>query len=196
MLNRLKNHEDHAGWQEFFDAYWKLIYGVAIKAGLTDAEAQDAVQDTIIEVSKHIGEFKYDPSKCSFKTWLLLLTRQRISRQFARRARNQSLLTSAATSEEGTQTATIERVPDPAAPALDTMWDEEWEKHLLAMATERVKQQVKPEQFQVFDLYVLQQWPVAEVARVLGVSTGQVYLTKHRVSALLKRAVKQLERGL
>ena len=85
LLSRLKNYDDQASWQEFFDTYWKLIYGVARKAGLTDAEAQDAVQETVIAVSKHIGDFNYDPAKCTFKTWLLLLTRQRIERQFAKR---------------------------------------------------------------------------------------------------------------
>src|SRR6266511_1622694 len=85
LLSRLKNSEDQTSWQDFFDTYWKLIYGVAIKAGLTDAEAQDAVQETVLAVSKHIGQFKYDPAKCSFKTWLLLLTRQRIARQFQKR---------------------------------------------------------------------------------------------------------------
>jgi len=194
LLSRLKNADDQAGWQEFFDTCWKLIYGVARKAGLTDAEAQDAVQETVIAVSQHIVEFKYDPAKCSFKTWLLLLTRQRIGRQFAKRYEHRSLLTSAATSEEGTRTATIERVPDLAASHLEAVWDEEWERHLLAIAGERVKRQVKAEHFQMFDLYVLQQWPVREVARVLGVTVGQVYLAKHRISGLLKKEVKRLER--
>ena len=196
LLSRLKNADDHAGWQEFFDRYWKLIYGVALKAGLNDAEAQDAVQETVIEVSKHIGGFKYDPAKCSFKTWLLLITRQRIGRQFARRTNSQSLLTSAATAEAGTRTATLERVSDPAVPDLEAVWDAEWEKHLLAAATERVKRQVKAEHFQMFDLYVLQHWPVSDVARVLGVSMGQVYLAKHRVSALLKKAARDLAKGV
>ena len=33
-----------AKWKTFFDSYWKLIYGVAIKAGLNDAEAQEVVR--------------------------------------------------------------------------------------------------------------------------------------------------------
>jgi RNA polymerase sigma-70 factor (ECF subfamily) len=207
LLSRLKNADDHAGWQEFFDIYWKLIYGVARKAGLTDAEAQDAVQETVIAVSKHIGEFKYDPAKCSFKTWLLLLTRQRIGRQFAKR---QAALTrpagalfhrmgegrggGAPTGDGTTRTAAIERLPDSAGSHLEAVWDEEWERHLLAVARERVKRQVKAEHFQMFDLYVLQQWPVREVARVLGVTVGQVYLAKHRIAGLLKKEVKRLER--
>jgi RNA polymerase sigma-70 factor (ECF subfamily) len=202
LLSRLKDAGDQRGWQEFFDAYWGLIYGVARKAGLTDAEAQDAVQETIIAVSKHIGQFKYDPAKCSFKTWLLLLTRQRVARQFAKREQaGQSSSRSGAgkmpalRGEDTTRTATLEAIPDPAGDKLEAVWDAEWENHLLAAATERVKRQVKAEQFQMFDLYVLQRWPVREVARVLGVNAAQVYLAKHRVGALLKKEVKRLERG-
>src|SRR2546428_142693 len=55
--------------QRFFDIYWRLIYGVALRAGLTDAEAQDVVQETVISVAKHLPGFRYDPKVCSFKTW-------------------------------------------------------------------------------------------------------------------------------
>ncbi len=206
LLSRLKNADDQAGWQEFFDNYWKLIYGVARKAGLTDAEAQDAVQETVIEVSKHIGSFKYDPAKCSFKTWLLLITRQRIARQLSKRmpvgvqasacppASGQGTLKRGLQQDETTRTATVERIPELAPSDLDALWDEEWEKHLLAAAGERVKRQAKAEHFQMFDLYVLQQWPVREVARMLGVNVGRVYLAKHRVGALFKKALKELKR--
>jgi hypothetical protein len=43
----------------------------------------------------------------------------------------------------------------------------------------------------MFDLYVLKEWPVREVAQALGVSTGRVYLAKHRVSVLVKREIKR-----
>ena len=51
LLVRLKDREDQASWQEFFDTYWRLIYSVATKAGLNDAEAQDVVQETVISVA-------------------------------------------------------------------------------------------------------------------------------------------------
>jgi DNA-directed RNA polymerase specialized sigma24 family protein len=47
-------------------------------------------------------------------------------------------------------------------------------------------------QWQIFDLYVLKEWPVREVAQALGVSIGRVYLAKHRISALVKREVKRI----
>src|SRR5947209_1627510 len=38
LVDRLGNWEDQSRWQEFFETYWKLIYSVARKSGLNDAE--------------------------------------------------------------------------------------------------------------------------------------------------------------
>ncbi len=52
LLSRLKDWDDRESWKDFFNTYWKLIYGVAIKSGLSDAEAQDVVQEAVISVAK------------------------------------------------------------------------------------------------------------------------------------------------
>jgi RNA polymerase sigma-70 factor (ECF subfamily) len=85
LIQRLKNWRDQASWEEFFETYWRLIYGVATKGGLTDAEAQDVVQETLVAVARHIPDFKYDPVIGSFKAWLLNMTRWRIADQIRKR---------------------------------------------------------------------------------------------------------------
>src|SRR3954451_23466916 len=92
LHSRLKNREDHESWQDFFNTYWKLVYGVAIKAGLTEEEAQEAVQETVITQARRIPESKYDPSKCPCKTWLLSLPRWRISDQIRKRKPQHAVL--------------------------------------------------------------------------------------------------------
>ena len=87
LLSRLKDWGDQESWRDFFDTYWKLIYGVAIKAGLSGVEAQEVVQETVIAVAKKIHDFKTDPAFGSFKAWLLHLTRWRIADQFRKRQR-------------------------------------------------------------------------------------------------------------
>ena len=67
LIQRLKNWQDQSSWQDFFDTYWKLIYGVAIKGGLTATEAQDVVQETMIAVARHMPTFKYDPKSAPSK---------------------------------------------------------------------------------------------------------------------------------
>jgi DNA-directed RNA polymerase specialized sigma24 family protein len=63
-------------------------------------------------------------------------------------------------------------------------------------AIQRVKGKVNAKQFQIFDFYVLKKWPVIRVARNLGVSLSQVYVAKHRVSAALKKEMKDIRKQL
>lgn len=191
LLERLKNWEDEKSWREFFDTYWKLIYGVAVKTGLTDAEAQEVVQETVIAVAKHMPGFHYNSALGSFKNWLLHTTRWKISDQFRKRLPNRAQ--TRRNPATGSRTALIEKIPDPITTVGDAAWDEQWRQAMLDAALERVKRRVKAKQVQMFDLYVLKNWPVAEVAQALGVSAARVYLAKHRVAALLKKEIQTLE---
>src|SRR5262245_46327005 len=190
LLSRLKNWDDQASWQEFFDTYWKLIYGVAIKAGLTDAEAQDVVQETVITVAKNLEQFKMDPSRGSFKGWLMHTTRWRIADQF--RKRTPGLAVGGRRSEETTGTAVVERVADPAGFSLEGIWEEEWKKNLLAVATENVKSRVSPEEYQMFDRCAVRECPVREVAAKLGVKVWKVYFAQKRIAGLLEKELRRL----
>ncbi len=197
LLDRLQDWNDQESWQVFFDTYWRLIYNAAIKAGLNDAEAQDVVQETILSVCKKLPGFEHDPAKGSFKAWLLTVTRWRILDQLQKRrpeSRQPAADRSAPTSTA--RTATVERLADPARSALDALWDEEWEKNLLAAAIERVKKKVAPREYQVFDYYVSQKLPVSQVARALRVNRGQVYLAKHRINRMIKKEIAYLRNNL
>jgi RNA polymerase sigma factor (sigma-70 family) len=193
LVERLADWNDRKRWQQFFDSYWKLIHRAARQAGLTESEAQVVVQETLITVAKKIDRLKYDPALGSFKGWLLNITRWRIADQFRKRKRAGEQ--SAKTGRDERETVTIERIADPAGFDLDAAWDEEWRSNLLQAATARVKKKVSAKQYQIFDCYVLKQWPVRKVAKELRVSVAQVYLAKHRLSALLKREVTKVERA-
>jgi len=195
LLNRLKHWDDADSWRDFFNTYGRLIYGFAIKSGLADVEAQDVVQETIIDVSKKMPGFKYNPGLGSFKGWLATLTRWRINDQFRRRQREAETI-APTPPQTHTGTALIDRLPDPASADQDAMWNEEWERNLMDTALGKVRSQVNPKQYQIFDLYVLRQWSLEKVTRTLGVNVGQVYLAKHRIAALIKKEIKHLEKQL
>lgn len=205
LLSRLKDAADADSWQEFFDTYWRLIYSLARKAGLTDAEAQEVVQEVVIGVARKMPEFQCDPAAGSFKGWLLQVTRRRIVDQFRKRVpwsptqppRGAESPNGATASPDGdgtAHTATIERVPDPAGSDLDAAWEGEWREHLLERALARVKQLADPEQFQMFDLHVRLGLPARDVARKLEVSLPRVYFAKYKIGALLKREVARLQK--
>jgi RNA polymerase sigma factor (sigma-70 family) len=191
LLGRLKRWDDQESWREFFNIYWRLIYRAAVRCGLSDAEAQDVVQETVITVAKKMDQFTYNPETDSFKGWLLYLTRKKIAAQFRRRERERGA--SANQAPAVSTVPEVDELPDPARSKLETLWDAEWEQNLMDAALARVKQQVNAKQFQIFSFYVLKQWPVREVTRTLDVSAAQVYLAKHRVGALLKKEIKKLQ---
>ena len=194
LIQRLKDWQDQSSWQDFFDTYWKLIYGTATKSGLTASEAQDVVQETMISVAKHMPSFKYDPAIGSFKTWLLNMTRWRITDQL--RKRGPFIASHSASDGTATGTRTVDKVVDPMNQDLDALWNVEWEKNLLNAAIAKVKRQLDPQKFQIFDLYVNKQWTPQKVATTFGISVDQVYLAKHRTMDLIKKEVKRLEREI
>lgn len=182
LLSRLQDWEDHASWQVFFDTYWRLIFSVARKSGLTQTEAEEVVQETVICVAKNIQKFKRDPKRGSFKGWLCNLTRWRIADQLRKR-------TGLCQDERGEQE--VVELSDSAA---DPDWDHEWQAHLLKVAIQRVKQRVREEQYQLFDLYVTREWEIPRICETLGVSKTQVYLAKLRITRLLRKEVARLEK--
>jgi RNA polymerase sigma factor (sigma-70 family) len=192
LLSRLQNWDDGGSWKEFFDTCWQLIYSVAIKSGLTETEAQDVVQETIISVAKDINKFKRDRKLGSFKGWLRNLTRWRIADQLRKRGGAGHRATEAGARESAALEAA--EIEDPAGSGMEAAWEEEWQTNLLSAAMERVKHRVKDEHYQIFDLYVVKGWPVSKVAEILGVSAGRVYLVKHRVAALIKKEIRFLEK--
>jgi len=194
LLSRLKDWEDQESWRQFFNLYWNLIYGFALRWGLADAEAQEVVQETIIEVANKMPNFKYDPALGSFKNWLLRITWWRTCDHLRKRQREEINFVS--TSEPLTPTEAIDLVPDPAGEELDAIWEEEWRRNILTVAIEQVKRQVRAKQYQLFDLYAVKGWPLEKVTRTMNVSATQVYLAKHRVAVLLKKKVKRLEESM
>lgn len=192
LIERLPDLENRAKWEEFYDTYWRLIYAVARKAGLSDAEAHDVVQETAISVARSIGRYRSDAG--SFKAWLLQLTRWRIIDQL--RKRSPAEMNRFSSAQTARSTATLDRIPDPAGPTLDSVWGDEWERTLLNAAMHRLKSKVSAKHFQIFDCAVLKRWPPGKVASELGVNIAQVYLVKHRLAALLKKEVAALEKTI
>jgi RNA polymerase sigma factor (sigma-70 family) len=192
LVDRLENWDDRKRWQQFFDTYWKLIYSAARKSGLTEVEAEEVVQETVITVAKNVGKLRYDPAIGSFKGWLLNITRWRIADQFRKRLPDQQRHRQPA---DDRGTATMDRFPDSSAQTLDDLWEQEWKENLFGAAITRLKKKVDPKQLQIFDCYVQKEWPAQKVAEHLRVSVGQVYLARHRISALLKKEVKALEKS-
>ncbi len=189
----MRSWEDATSWTEFNRLYRKLIYGLARRSGLQHADAEDVTQDVLKRVAETIHTFESDPNRGTFRGWLMNLTRWRIADKFASRPPGEYHRIRQH-DDTGLRTATIERVPD--RPEEDREWDEEWQRHLLEAGCERLARRVKARHYQVFDLYVRQQWPALKVARELRITPAAVYLVSHRLTKQLKAEVDILKQRL
>jgi len=186
LLSRLKDWNDQAGWRDFFESYWRLIYNVARNAGLDDAAAQDVVQNTFIYLARRMPNFHYDRKRGAFKSWLRVVTRSRIHEHWRREKAGGRDLRSDA--EE------MELQPDTSADALDHVWQQEWEENLLQRALAGLRPRVSSQHLLLFRLTTLAELAPAQVARKLDVSVAQVYLARHRVGRMFKGEVLRLRR--
>ncbi len=191
LLARLKDWRDDESWKVFFDTYSHLLYFYAMRAGLTDAEAQDVVQETVICVCKSIQRLEYDPSRGTFKHWLWVMTQRRIGDYFRRRKKIASADGEDHPIETNALPERLKDIVDPS-PSLYAIWEAEWEQSLWEAALEKVRAQASATQYQIFDLYVIKACKMAEVKKVFGVTAASVYLAKHRVGRMLRREFERL----
>ena len=194
LLTRLRDCQDQAGWREFFDTYWRLIYKVARNSGLADAAAQDVVQNTFIYLVRRMPNFHYDRARGSFKSWLRVVTRSRIHVYLRREKANSKLRHEPREAESNESADFVELQADPAADALDEIWQREWEANLLSRAFSRLRPKVSSQQLLIFRLSTMGELPLTQVAKKLGVSLAQIYLARHRIGKLLKAEVLRLRR--
>ena len=190
LLSRLRDLDDQASWQRFFDRYWKLIYAVARRSGFTEAAAQDIVQETFVAVSRHMPQFRYDPAIGSFKTWLLQITRSRIydALRRTRYKKEDHYLPR----EIELSTTVMESCPASEEATLDEVWEEEWRKHRLETALEEIKRTADGREFQMFYLHAIKNVAAKDVARGLGAKLAEVYSAKYKLGPRLKRELDRL----
>jgi len=191
LLSRLRNLDDQESWRTFFNLYWRLLYNVARKSGVDDGGAQEIVQDTVIAVARKMPEFRYDPARGTFRQWLLRITRRRIIDHLRRIYRQppKAVVPPESLDDDEAHAAAI---IDQSASAIDAVWNEEWEKSTFDAALARVRAEINPRHFQIFDYCVLKDWPASKVAATLGLNAAQVYLAKHRVAQAMKHAVRRI----
>ena len=65
----------------------------------------------------------------------------------------------------------------------------------MGAALERLKTKVNSRHYQIFYLSVIKELPGREVADTLGVGVSMVYVTKLRLSRMVKKIYAQLKEG-
>lgn len=196
LVSRLKNWEDRDGWCEFMERYGKFVFSMARRAGFTREEAEDVLQDTMVSVAKKIPDFRYEGDRGSFKAWLVMIVRSRITDHLRKKYRRLPAAGARAGADRDEATRIEDRIAQHEDPlGHEAIWQKEWEEHLLEKGLERVKGRLPAKHFLAFRMCAQQHRPPAEVARMLGLSLAKVYLIRHRASRALAAEIDRLREG-
>jgi RNA polymerase sigma-70 factor (ECF subfamily) len=183
LLAGIQSPENHVAWDEFVVVYRPVIYRMARRRGLQDADAQDLTQEVFIRIAKAIEH--YEPrTDIRFRHWLRRVARNAIVTALARPARLAEL------SDQD-----LEHLP------ADTQGDAytaeelaaEWRREQFLRAAAVVRSDVNAETWQAFELTVIQEQSCEAAATALGKSVGTIYAARSRI---MKRLREQIERHL
>ena len=174
-----------AAWGRFFDLYAGYVFSLARRGGLPAPDAEDLVQTVFSELSAPGGFDGYERGKGSFRLWLRRRALWRVADALRRRSSSPQILP----------------LDDPdAIPAPDAALDEAWIESARAEALRRLRGEVSPEHFAIFQASVLEELPTEDVLRLYRVSRDNLYQIRKRVkaafAALLKAALDDLDAPL
>ena len=184
LLARLRDvPNDSRTWDEFVVRYGPKIRQWCLAWGLQHNDADDVVQNVLLDLSKQMRSFEYDPNG-RFRAWLKTIAR-RAWYDYSARLRKQ-------------QTALSDSILDSlvggdAQEDLMKRLDEECRRDMLEIAKARVKSRVNEQTWLAFELSELKQLSVQETATKLDVKPGYVYVARSRVQKLLIEEVQLLD---
>lgn len=184
LIVRLRDPANSAAWGEFVALYEPLIYRLARRKGLQDADAQDLCQEVFRAVARAVD--RWDPARGSFRAWLSQIARNLLI-NFLTRGQHQPR-GSGNTSMQ--QLLEAQPVNDPSATAI---FEAEYERRLFQLAAEEIRCQFAPATWQAFWRTAVEGRVPSDVAADLELSVGAVYVARSRVLASLKKRIEQLE---
>jgi RNA polymerase sigma factor (sigma-70 family) len=184
LLLRIRDNRDAEAWGQFVEIYAPLVYALARRHGVQDADAADLTQEVLQTVLRSAPTFVYDPARGSFRGWLLTVARNLLRK----RANAEKRHPLGSGSEEGQRV--LEEQPAPAEEV--ARWDREYRQRLFEWAAEKVRPSFRPATWQAFWRTAVEQRDAPTVAAELGMSVGAVYIAKSRILARIKEQIQLL----
>jgi RNA polymerase sigma-70 factor (ECF subfamily) len=185
LLVRIRDRADTDAWSEFVDLYAPLVYALARRHGLQDADAADLTQDVLRTVVRVAPGFTYDPARGSFRGWLFTVTRNQLRKASQSRQRQ---LPASGTADER---RLLEEYPAQQDP--ETVWEQEYRSRLFSWAAQKVQGAFQRSSWYAFWETAVRQRDPQEVADELGITVGAVYIARSRVLSRLREQIRAVE---
>ncbi len=170
LVRRARN-DDPRAIDQLLRRYQQKVYGIAYQlCGFDKDEAQDSAQEAMLQVFRNLKQFE---GRSRFSTWLhRVVVNSCLDARRRRRRWTQVIFPWRAERQEDADSRTaLERIPDPqdGGDALSRVGGRELRRDLLATL-----KSLSEKQRTVFELKVLQEMSIAEIAAITGMAEGTV----------------------
>jgi len=183
LIVKLRDPSDENAWSEFVALYEPLVYRLARRKGLQDADARDLCQEVFRVVAQAVD--RWEPGRGSFRGWLSRIARNLLINFLTRR--QSQFRGSGATSVM--ELLDAQPAPDPSASAI---FEAEYQRRVFQWAANDVRGEFTPSTWHAFWQTAVEDRSPNQVAAELGLSVGAVYIARSRVLARLKRRIEKL----
>jgi len=177
LLIRLRDRADNDAWRSFNRLYGPLIFDFCRCRGLQESDAAEVMQETLLQITKSIQTFQYDPQRGRFRGWIGSIVHCKLI-EFHRKQQ---------------RLPQLQETPlDNIAVATDGTWNEVWLEHVVQAALTRVQHRLASDTWIAFNALWMNHRDPTEVARELGRDVAWVYVAKSRGLNLLREEVSFL----
>lgn len=193
LLEALRGGRNERSWARFVACYDAMLLSFAKRLGLSDTDACDAVQETLLATYRAFQSMPepFDRSKGRFRSWLRGIAKHKV--QDIKKAKFKHAHASMSF-DAGDQSLTSSGPVDTPQDEIDKAFDQAWKLNQVAQALELVKRESDPSVYQAFFLTFVEQQDAGRVGRLLGVSKNAVYVSKCKTLKKVRAAVLQIQR--
>ncbi|MDB5387862.1 MAG: polymerase sigma factor, sigma-70 family [Planctomycetaceae bacterium] len=184
LLLRLREPQQERAWHEFLEIYQPLIYRLARRRGIQDADAHEVTQEVLMAVAKAIETWQPDPGRGSFRGWLNRVTRNVTVNMLIRQKRRPQAF------GDSDFRQFLEAIP--ADDAESATFDQEQQRQMFQWAALQIRNEFREATWQAFWRTTVEGQDVATVADQLGVAAGVIYVSRSRIMSRLRKKVQEV----
>jgi len=178
LLVGLRDCSNQQTWNEFCSRYRPVVINFARQLGLSEEDAQDVAQETLLAFMEGYSRGHYERAKGRLRKWLLGIARNKIL--YLKRKKVGQVQPHDKTGPTGF----FERLPD--TEGISRIWESQWQQAVLQACLREVRQQFEPKTMKAFEMLTLRELPSVKVAAELGMSTNAVLKASRRVLSRMR----------
>ncbi len=187
LLAQIRSPANREAWDDFAQIYRPVIYRLARRRGLQDADAQDLAQRVLMAVASAIGSYEKSNESVRFRHWLRRVARNAIVNALSRRPHDRAA--------GGTTVQELLMEQPDHDPGSDTQIELEYRRELYLRAARMVRGDVEPDTWRAFEMTVVENRSIDEAAVELDKPVGTIYAARSRIMRRLREAVRELEKS-